>query len=241
MPYDRDTVVRCMERYYDLLVEMAYIEASDILRPPPTGWTDKQLAMELLAPAGRSETVIDLLKHLPYLRRNRNAGTSNHWQIHEQCRSVSYLHEADFYAEGHPEDADTFFHEQLMPFDGLVTPPGMIALASDCRVDVWVLDVDEGAVYDCSSWLVDDDAPEELPWKKYGHQMEVEEFFDEVYGHVKKLLLIPVPGGDDRWPYIQAGNCTEGRQYKRLLEEHGWPEKLDKESYLESLKVHRRA
>ncbi|KAK2601908.1 hypothetical protein QQS21_004499 [Conoideocrella luteorostrata] len=127
-----------------------------------------------------------------------------------------------------------------MPFDGLVTPPGMIALASDCRVDTWVLDVDGGVMYDCSSWFVDEDAPEELPWKQYERLMDVEEFFDEVYGHVKSLLLMPVPDGDGRGLYIQAGNCPKGMHYKRLLEENFWPEKLEKEFYLESLKANRR-
>ena len=41
MPYDRHVVVSCIERHYDLLVRMAYLDPDTILRPPPEGWTDE--------------------------------------------------------------------------------------------------------------------------------------------------------------------------------------------------------
>jgi hypothetical protein len=67
MPYDRDVVVNCIKRHYDLLVRMAYLDPDEILHPPPEGWSDEQLVVDTLQKRKRSERVIDLLRHMPYL------------------------------------------------------------------------------------------------------------------------------------------------------------------------------
>jgi hypothetical protein len=49
---------------------MAYLDPAQIECPPPSGWSDDQLAVDILRGLGRSGKVIDLLQHLPYLREN---------------------------------------------------------------------------------------------------------------------------------------------------------------------------
>lgn len=64
--YDHDVLVRCLTRHYKTLVRMGYMEDSNIQRPPRGGWGD-QIDAKSLRIMGRNETVIDLLRHLPYL------------------------------------------------------------------------------------------------------------------------------------------------------------------------------
>jgi hypothetical protein len=68
MAYDRDTVVGFLKRHYDLLIQMAYLDAAAIEHPPRSGWSDSQLAVDILRVLGRSKKAIDLVRHLPYLR-----------------------------------------------------------------------------------------------------------------------------------------------------------------------------
>lgn len=207
MVYDRDTVVRGMQRHYDLLVQFAFLEPSDILRPPSTGWTDEQINMDLFLKAGRSNAVIDLVKHLPYLRRTENPYTRDEWEIHQFCLSINYLRGGDEDSYGAYGTAEAYFHEGIMPFDGLVSPPGMVALATDWRIDTWVLDTDEGVVWDCTGTLEDDEAPDSEPWRQYGRRLEIQEFFDEVTSHLERFWLIPEPGTTTMW----GGNSRFGR------------------------------
>ena len=204
MPYDRDAVVSYMTEYYELLIALAYLKESDISRPPPTGWTEYQLLMNMLAPAKRSDSVMDLIKHLPYVHRK------GIWKmtIYPEVCAFSYLkeHNSDL-ADETSEDALQHFHERVMSFEGQVTPAGMIALASDRRADAWLLDVDEGVVYNCDSMLHDEDAPEEEPWRRGGRRCEIKDFFEEIYGHVKSLLIIPVP---EPFFYLEGGESAGG-------------------------------
>lgn len=41
-------------------------------------------------------------------------------------------------------------------------------LASDWKVDAWVLDVDNDVVYHCDSMLWDEHARDDKPWKQFG-------------------------------------------------------------------------
>lgn len=80
----RDVVVQGMLRYYQLLAKLAYLDESEILVPPPTGWPDEQqLLMGMLESANLSEAVTELVKRLPYLRRARDL------EIYLSCRAVS--------------------------------------------------------------------------------------------------------------------------------------------------------
>ncbi|KAI4698221.1 hypothetical protein J4E81_003603 [Alternaria sp. BMP 2799] len=98
MPYNRDVVVSCIERHYDLLVRMAYLDPDTILRPPPEGWTDEQLAVDTLQEWKRSDRVIDLLRHLPYLSKNMGDSKYEVYIVTEACnylRNYGWLKDAD--------------------------------------------------------------------------------------------------------------------------------------------------
>lgn len=211
MPYDRDAICAALLRYYELLVKIAYLEDSEILRPPPTGWTDEELAVDLLMSAGRSERAIDMARHLPYLRpRNPDL------EIYPPVRPVSYLRadcDGDMPFWGSAITREKYFHEVLMPFGEEVrAPKDMLALSSDRRGEAWVLDVsgeeeEEAVVWLCDYTLWDEGAPEEEPWRRGGRRFAAEGFFGEVSGEVEGLVVVPVrePG-----PWFHGGLSEEG-------------------------------
>ncbi len=213
MPYNRDAVAQGVTHYYELLEKLAYIEESEILRPPPTGWTDEQLQMKMLVAAGRSDKVIDLVRHLPYLRGDREL------EMYPPCRIVSYLREDALYEASTLDKAKVIFHNCIMACgdNDIVAPSGMIALASDLSVDAILLDTDDGIIYHCNGSMQDRDAPDSEPWRQGGKQYGAEEFLDMIYQQVKNLLLIPVP---EPFPWFEGGLAPAGIVSLQL---HCWP------------------
>lgn len=96
-----------------------------------------------------------------------------------------------------------------MPFgDTAKAPENMLALASDLRVDAWVLDVAEDVVYHCDSTLWDETASEEEPWKRYGKRRKTASFFNYMCRLLERLVLVPIPA-PVLW--FQGGGCAEGK------------------------------
>ncbi|PQE04305.1 Alpha beta hydrolase fold protein [Rutstroemia sp. NJR-2017a BBW] len=67
--YDRNQITHLLTTYYQFLSTLPLIEAHDIVYPPPTGWIN--LANSTLPFLRKSDEVITLLQHLPYIRKNR--------------------------------------------------------------------------------------------------------------------------------------------------------------------------
>lgn len=69
MPYNRDQVIAAVTGYYDFLTRL-HVEPKDIRRPPPGGWSE--ISQNAFKSLQKSDTVIDLLKHLPYIENDEN-------------------------------------------------------------------------------------------------------------------------------------------------------------------------
>jgi hypothetical protein len=59
--YSRDEAVAAVLKLYQEILRHPYLDNSALIVPPPIGWDN--IAIE-----GKNETVVDLLRHLPYLR-----------------------------------------------------------------------------------------------------------------------------------------------------------------------------
>ncbi|GKT47716.1 uncharacterized protein ColSpa_07897 [Colletotrichum spaethianum] len=89
--YNRDDVVAGLTQYYLTLTRTAYIPASYVDFPPPGGWTDAELDVGALRALRRSETVIDLLRHLPYPRPMHDGPRPGPWNVTPKSKAVRYL------------------------------------------------------------------------------------------------------------------------------------------------------
>ncbi|KAK8115570.1 hypothetical protein PG984_012072 [Apiospora sp. TS-2023a] len=125
---------------------MAYLDPAVVQSPPPQGWSDDELAVDVLRALGRSENVIHLLRRLPYLRQDIQ---DEKWEVYEETRPLSYLRGANAFGDRTAEDCcDQGLHKLgLMPFN-VAYPPGMISLTAGREATFWIIDTDEGMYCD---------------------------------------------------------------------------------------------
>lgn len=144
--FDRDKVVGLITAHYELLCSMAYIDRSEILYPPSGGWTKHDLDNDVLRITGRSETVIDLLRHLPYIR---SGGYGQDFFIGPLDTPFNYLrngrlrHVLDMPSKELSQK--TLGELRLMPFDEYA-PPRLVTIATGPiggGGSWWVLDTEE--------------------------------------------------------------------------------------------------
>lgn len=69
MPFARDEFVRQLSSYYEFLADL-YLPRSAIKYAPPDGWP--HLTSDLLASLDKTDTVKDLIRHLPCIERRVN-------------------------------------------------------------------------------------------------------------------------------------------------------------------------
>ncbi|KAI8960797.1 hypothetical protein F5Y11DRAFT_358166 [Daldinia sp. FL1419] len=63
--YSRDEAVATIRNYYRFLTKM-YLKESDVIEPPQGGWPNLRANLQSFE---KSDEVISLLRHLPYIRR----------------------------------------------------------------------------------------------------------------------------------------------------------------------------
>nr|POE65289.1 hypothetical protein CFP56_34956 [Quercus suber] len=85
MPYSRDEIAAEIKSFYEFLVSN-HLPSEALKLPPPEGWPG--ITAERLGFLEKSDTVIDLLKHIPYIRQDEH-GTQ--YQIFEStaCNDFS--------------------------------------------------------------------------------------------------------------------------------------------------------
>ncbi|KAF2222116.1 hypothetical protein BDZ85DRAFT_137331 [Elsinoe ampelina] len=211
MTFDRIGTVKAVKRHYDLLARAAYLPASDIISPPQDGWGDDDIDTAFLRDLGRSEEVIDLVRHLPYIK---NEPKDDFWPIYLESRCVSYLKNGvpmRNVPEVKRRVADPNLGDYgLMPFDQK-PPPEFVCLSLDIHGISWLVDTAKGLLYPDAGIFydhaIDAETAEREPWRS-SRAREIISYFDEVYGQIESLALIPVPRGGNQFPSI-LGN-TKG-------------------------------
>ena len=81
--FDRDAFVQELTLYYQFLINL-YLPPSCLRIPPSNGWPD--ITTESYAWLKKSDTVIDLLQHLPFIERGTDHSTG--WEIDERTFGV---------------------------------------------------------------------------------------------------------------------------------------------------------
>lgn len=130
-------VIQGLTEYYTLLSQTASFPPDTISLPPSGGWSDDQLDVKVLKAFKRSDAVIDLLRHIPYL----NAGDQGEWQIWPESFAVRYLrgpHTANWLS-GYKSTG----WAPAMPMDDL--PPHIATLTTGhAGSTAWIVDTNEG-------------------------------------------------------------------------------------------------
>jgi len=85
LEYDFEAIQTSLSTYYKALSKLPYVEESDIIYPPDGGWLNITAAN--FEPLGKNEVVIELLKHLPYLR---NPGKEKGYAISFGTFAIDY-------------------------------------------------------------------------------------------------------------------------------------------------------
>ncbi|OBT61903.1 hypothetical protein VE03_08746 [Pseudogymnoascus sp. 23342-1-I1] len=236
-PYSRDTLVHCLTRFYTTLSDMGYIRPSSILYPPPSGWSDTRISANILTLTGRNETVIDLVKHLPYLTKE--------YQVWPETEHLSYLDRVwddpatvvDRISQGGGL-ANIY---PFMPFETAL--PGMICLTHGSAGVWWLIDTEAGLMWPNGSHWDVHAGPEDPPWMWYV-PVGIEAFFDKVQKQLEELEVVPMPGFararksgvmENVEHHVFWAGEMEGKPVKKIFVECGWPdlEKFRKEECIE--------
>jgi hypothetical protein len=94
--YSRDETVKAITAFYQHLIKHPYLPESALLIPPPSGWDT--IDDKALRTIGKTDTVIDLLRHLPYL-----CGKNDGWTINYETVPVDFTIESTALIETIPE------------------------------------------------------------------------------------------------------------------------------------------
>jgi len=142
MAYDRDLVVHCIKRHYELLVKAAYFDSAEVRYPPDEGWSDKQLPVDVLRAFGRSEEVIDLLRHLPYIKQLDGDDKD---EVYFETRHLSYLRDTwPFISLTVEECQGKQLSDKLLMPRPADWPAGFISLTRDQHATWWIIDTTKG-------------------------------------------------------------------------------------------------
>ena len=83
--YPRDEVIAAIQDFYELLIRLPYVEPDALILPPKEGWSGVNI--QELERRGKTEEVVELLRHLPYLR---SAAPGQRWMIGPDTIAIAY-------------------------------------------------------------------------------------------------------------------------------------------------------
>ena len=91
--YSREEVFVAVHDFYKLLIQLPYIDPNALVLPPQEGWVG--VDVEGLRRRGKTEEVIELLRHLPYLR---SPAPRRRWAIGPDTLEIAYC-DGELYKE----------------------------------------------------------------------------------------------------------------------------------------------
>jgi hypothetical protein len=105
--YNRDKVISSISNLYKLLIKLPYVDPEALVYPPTdenkNGWTG--INETELRKRGKTDRIVDLLRHLPYLRQPKSINEAdNHtagdhkWMISPGTITIAYC-DGDVYDE----------------------------------------------------------------------------------------------------------------------------------------------
>ncbi|KAF2219280.1 hypothetical protein BDZ85DRAFT_44503 [Elsinoe ampelina] len=233
--YSPQLVAECLLRHYELLASMAYFDKSKIKHPPPEGWSDKELHIDLLRHLDRSDAVIELLRRIPYIQDDM----VEEWEVFFGAFSISYLQKSwRMWRINKEALAKKDWSEMgLAPFDA-TPPPEVITLTTGRYATFWCIDTKKGSIIPTDGYI-ESDAPDYDPWLGC-KAVPIRPYFDEIYHKIRALEYVPQTHHEHEIEgTIGDGSQGEGLEIARLHQEHGWPNHFRREECIAAVQAFR--
>ncbi|KUJ19066.1 uncharacterized protein LY89DRAFT_475940 [Mollisia scopiformis] len=236
--YNRDEVVRLITEFYQFLACMPFIEPEDIQYPAPSGWPN--ITPERFAALDKTDAVIDLLAHLPYIR-NHSFGLGR--GMYSTCIwfQTCALNYAEDPFKTSPLDLEKIEYLKLpVPDSEPVVVPPHVAVWTEQEVPlvghIFMIDTMDGTITEYPDWRDCGWAqyPQHDPrsWRnEYDKTMLLSEFLDEMKQGYLELRWIPYWFRKVPKVYVRGGarndrgNGDEEELYKIMIA-HGWPDEF---------------
>jgi hypothetical protein len=243
--YSRDETVAAVRDYYQFLTKM-YLDEAKVVEPPPEGWPDITTRSFTL---DKSKEVIDLLRHLPYIKSTQNDTVDA-----EGAPECTFADWQDLFHRGADRKTIRIGTEGSAVSDNI--PKHVVGLTCGGSYNPrFLLDVKLGTIqwYGCPGGISDnpsrepvEDDPydffpeeEEAEWRAEGEYWSIPDFFAELKDHFRRLNFVPLSSRKvvHVWktspPDYEAMLAGVQEIYRR----HGWPdlERYDKTECLQAV------
>ncbi|KAJ8119107.1 hypothetical protein ONZ43_g3857 [Nemania bipapillata] len=235
--YSRGDTVAAIRDYYQFITSL-YLPETFVIEPPEGGWPS--ITQESMNDVGKTEEVIALLRHLPYIYYAQEAhGAAN-------CVFADW---SAYHLRG--EDARILTEGS----DYESVPPHIVGLTCGGRDNpVYLLDTKIGVVYwlDCPGSLrseptrqqaffnLEEDRPEEDVWRGNAGAWEIKDFFELLKDEFRSLHFIPISSVAVIDTYATFSQRKQGQipMVQEILRSYGWPDttRYNKREALEQVK-----
>lgn len=133
----RDETVETITSFYNFLATFPYFPPSTIQTPPPQGWPESD--KEHLRKLGKTDGVVDLLSHLPYI-------DSRDWHVGYDTQPLDYTGP---HVKGALDHGFTLERALLTPQHEKI-PEHVVALTYGEKYGTWLLLDTENGMYRCA-------------------------------------------------------------------------------------------
>ncbi|ETS85645.1 hypothetical protein PFICI_03670 [Pestalotiopsis fici W106-1] len=239
-----DECVAAISDYYDFLTSL-YLDESSVLRPPPGGWSE--ITPETMHGLGKSDTVINLLRHLPYIRTDGERIQAAPWVEFANWADTPCASDEDGENARICSEPPEYVESDSIPAHviGLTACEsaelgGYFLLDTELGVVHWVgcygelkdeqsLDDDSTLIRpilfdeDTATWDEDD---EEAEWRGDSPAWPVAEFFEVLKGQFRKLSFVALDCMRVQDIYTPSGPGKDGyiETVQGVYRQHGWPD-----------------
>jgi hypothetical protein len=135
--YSREVCITAVRDYYRFLTKM-YLGESSIIEPPEEGWPT--ITADLLQDMGKTDEVLALLCHLPYIR-------NDFAEVFPGCHFADWQIDCQHIAQGRTTAENIKNFTEDLAFCGDI-PPTVVGLTSgEPEISVFLLDTERGIIH----------------------------------------------------------------------------------------------
>ncbi|KAK4040102.1 hypothetical protein C8A01DRAFT_15989 [Parachaetomium inaequale] len=238
--YSREATIAAVTDYYTFLTRM-YLKESHVVYPPAGGWPAIVNAEPSeLQSLGKSDEVLALLAHLPYIRHPIYGDGEDSAEV-APCHTVADW--TRFIARLTPVKAKEIraLTEGELAYMH-ISPPHVVGLTMSPIDEAWVLDTELGIIHwqDCPSridfgddrlasvqWDLEHEvSEEEADWRQSATAWAIPDFFELLKDQFIKLKWIPISHSTLKGVPDDEDDDEEGMipMLQEIYRQHGWPD-----------------